>query len=281
METRVTGSQASVYKVGPNDVAGRSLPLTAIEVATSKQVGAGASGKTIPSTSHGAKLGNIIRFTSGDWTDYEFAVVRVIDANNFEISYSFETGQAPAENDEFSVFKLVTPQSSSTGSSATTIQFTRDSSAQEVIEDTVTPTNNRPLPVKLIDDEGTIDTRAFLESIESELIALSSGQLLDIVDTFDTRLLDASSTNIPASGATNPVEVVASLAAACEEIEVVDDIGEYIEIWIGADPGAFKTSLPLGGGRVKCHIDAGTRVALKAAQNSAISSGKMTMNFLG
>lgn len=127
-----------------------------------------------------------------------------------------------------------------------------------------------------------IDTAGLsTEAKQDAIIAAIGGQTFDIIDSLDTRLLDASSTNIPASGATNPLEVVASLAADCEEIEVVDDIGDYIEIWTGADPGTFKTSLPLGGGRVKCHIDAGTRVSLKAAQNAAITSGKMTMNFLG
>jgi len=73
--------------------------------------------------------------------------------------------------------------------------------------------------------------------------------------------------------------VVASLAAACTEIEVVDDIGEYMTLRDGV--GTVLAYLPLGGGRVKVSIPATTNVELYSETGSSITVGKIAINFLG
>lgn len=95
------------------------------------------------------------------------------------------------------------------------------------------------------------------------------------VDFLDTGLLDASSTNIPTAG----VSVVASLAAAVEELEIVEDIGEFMALTDGSDN--ILAYLPLGGGRVKVSIASSTALKLASLTGSSITTGNIAINFLG
>jgi len=95
------------------------------------------------------------------------------------------------------------------------------------------------------------------------------------VDFLDSGIVDSSSTNIPAAGLT----VVASLASACEEIEIIEDIGEFMTLTDGAD--VVLAYLPLGGGRVKVNIPSTTTLKLASISGSTISVGKISINFLG
>lgn len=123
-------------------------------------------------------------------------------------------------------------------------------------------------------------TEAKQDTIISELQTNNSG--LDVVDQIDTTpLLDTSVTNIPAS-ASLPLEIVASTAADVKKIISVEDIGEYIGIYTGAAASeVLKAVLPLGGGELELNIASGTRVSLRAMENTAISTGKIAINFLG
>jgi len=96
------------------------------------------------------------------------------------------------------------------------------------------------------------------------------------VDFLDAGVLDTSTTNIPSTGVT----VVAStgLAAACTEIEIQEDIGEFMSLRVG---GTVKAYLPLGGGRVKVSLAATDAVQLYSETGTTINSGKIAINFLG
>lgn len=94
------------------------------------------------------------------------------------------------------------------------------------------------------------------------------------VDFLDSGLIDTSSTNIATAGTT----VVASLASDVSELEVVEDIGEYMALTDGSD--TILAYLPLGGGRVKISISSGTALKLASLTGSAISSGSIAINFL-
>ena len=94
------------------------------------------------------------------------------------------------------------------------------------------------------------------------------------VDFLDSGVIDSSTANIATGGTT----VVSTLAANCTEIEVVDDIGEYMSMRVG---GVVKAYLPLGGGRVKVTLSATDAVQLYSEIGTAISSGKIAINFLG
>ena len=94
------------------------------------------------------------------------------------------------------------------------------------------------------------------------------------VDFLDSGLVDTSTANIASTGTT----VVSSLAAACTEIEIQEDIGEFMTLRVG---GTVKAFLPLGGGRVKVSLAATDAVQLFSETGTAISSGKIAINFLG
>ena len=104
----------------------------------------------------------------------------------------------------------------------------------------------------------------------------SLGKLTAIapVDFLDSGLVDTSTANIASTGTT----VVSSLAAACTEIEIQEDIGEFMSLRVG---GTVKAFLPLGGGRVKVSLAATDAVQLFSETGTAISSGKIAINFLG
>ena len=94
------------------------------------------------------------------------------------------------------------------------------------------------------------------------------------VDFLDSGLVNTGTANIASTGTT----VVSSLAAACTEIEIQEDIGEFMSLRVG---GTVKAYLPLGGGRVKVSLAATDAVQLYSETGTAISSGKIAINFLG
>jgi hypothetical protein len=94
------------------------------------------------------------------------------------------------------------------------------------------------------------------------------------VDFLDSGLVNTSTANIAATGTV----VVSSLAAICNEIEIQEDIGEFMSMRVG---GTVKAYLPLGGGRVKVTLAATDAVQLYSETGTAISSGKIAINFLG
>ena len=94
------------------------------------------------------------------------------------------------------------------------------------------------------------------------------------VDFLDSGLIDTSTANIASTGTV----VVANLAAICNEIEIQEDIGEFMSMRVG---GAVKAYLPLGGGRVKVTLAATDAVQLYSETGTAIASGKIAINFLG
>ena len=95
------------------------------------------------------------------------------------------------------------------------------------------------------------------------------------VDFLDDGVMDTSTDNIASTGT---IVVATTLASACTEIEVVDDIGEYMSIAEGTTKKAY---LPLGGGRVKVALGTGSPIRLYSETGTDITSGKIAINFLG
>lgn len=76
------------------------------------------------------------------------------------------------------------------------------------------------------------------------------------------------------------VELIASLAASCSEIEIFDSSGETMVIGVGAAASEIEKIyvFPGGNGKVSVQISAGERVAIKAVSASA-SVGEFVANF--
>ena len=160
--------------------------------------------------------------------------------------------------------------------SATSIPVTL-STEQEVIQNAIKTAvekvgqlaNATSAPVTLSTEQEVI-----LDAIKTAVEAAPAVTYLAPVDFLDTGLVDTSSTNIIPGGLT----VVASLAADCKEIEIFEDIGEFMVLTDAAD--TILAYLPLGGGRVKVSISATTGLKL-ASVSGTISLGKIAINFLG
>jgi len=106
---------------------------------------------------------------------------------------------------------------------------------------------------------------------------------LSVVDLLDAGILDTSSTNI-AGSASNPTQVVSSLAAAVKMLQLLDTTGAFIGVYTGAalsevlqfvmGPGSDQT--------IEHSIPAGTRISLKRLDSTtAVSSGIVAINFIG
>lgn len=117
----------------------------------------------ITKAAHGAKVGDVVKFTSGNANTREPRVVKVVDANNFHIGESLAAADAPAATNTYDLLRPTQATISTSGAIATTpgpVQFVLNGVDTEVLEDTAVPANNRPLPVKLVGVTGTLNVTA-------------------------------------------------------------------------------------------------------------------------
>jgi len=159
IESDVKTKHVTVQPVGSNRAALDVIPKQLFAVA-SDAVEAGSTDRLIVATGHVAKIGDVIRFTSGT-NDRVEAAVQFVDANNIILGVKLES--APLVADTFNVMRHTTLTTDSDGAlsvSSGPLQFVQDGGNVTVTEDTVTPANNIPLPVKLVDLTGDITVTA-------------------------------------------------------------------------------------------------------------------------
>lgn len=122
-----------------------------------------------------------------------------------------------------------------------------------------------PAPVGGATEAKQDDQITVLNSIDSKI-----GSLLRTFQT--STLIDVSSTNIPGN-ASLPLQLIASTSDITREIQVIEDIGEYMALYTGASGAeVLLCALPLGGGTVKVEVPASTRISIKSLKATAISS---------
>lgn len=120
----------------------------------------GGSQTSLEFIAHSFKLGDVVRFTAGDYEGTEVSVIDS-DVNNIYFGYKFPTALSAV--DTCVIARPITLTIDSSGNLATSsgpIQFIKDSVVQQVIEDTGTPSNNAPLPVKLTGVTGDVNITA-------------------------------------------------------------------------------------------------------------------------
>ena len=122
----------------------------------------------IVATGHVARKGDVIRITSGANIQIDVACVDT-DANSITLG-----ADLPADmgvGDTFQILRGITPTTSASGSVGASgpILFDRDGSNQAVTEDTATPANNRPLPVKITGLDGDVNINASNLNLEVQL----------------------------------------------------------------------------------------------------------------
>ena len=128
-------------------------------------VEAGSDDKQIVLTGHDAKKGDIIRLktTANTIEELEIVVRKVVDANTIELEGVLSDVLTAA--DTFDILRPIAQRYDETGASLASVvspplQFAKDGLTVAVTEDTVTPANNIPLPVKLVDVTGDINITA-------------------------------------------------------------------------------------------------------------------------
>lgn len=117
---------------------------------------------TIVATAHAARQGDIIRFTSGTHSGRE---VKVSSVSTNAIVLGETLSSAPAAAVTFQILRPKYPVVDSDGllsvsTVSTPIQYVLDGVDTEVMKDTVTPANSRPLPVELVGVAGPINITA-------------------------------------------------------------------------------------------------------------------------
>jgi len=163
----------------------------------------GSTVSSIVATGHAAQIGDVIWFTSGALDDRE---VRVISVSTNEIVLADEMPAAPGNGDTFAIMRPRSPQIDVNGNLTTTpgpVQFVLNSVDTEVEQDTVTPANSRPLPVKVLRDNGTDDwaddVETLLTSIDGKDFATQTTLAAVLADTADIEIAtEAVNTNLGA-----------------------------------------------------------------------------------
>ena len=105
---------------------------------------------------------------------------------------------------------------------------------------------------------------------------------LDVVDFFDTPLLDTSSSNIPASAST-PLTVVASAAAAISKVQVMSTVGDFVGVY--SDPAGTPLLefiiAPGSDQTIEVSIPSTTVLGVRNMENAVINTGLLSLNFMG
>lgn len=133
----------------------RSIGTDAVEASSTTSV--------INATAHAAVKGDVISFTSGAFSGRE---IKVQDVATNTITLAETLSAAPGTGDTFAILRHTYPRVNASGellasiSGGGPIQFVKDAVTTTVNEDTVTPANNAPLPVKLTSITGDINITA-------------------------------------------------------------------------------------------------------------------------
>lgn len=118
----------------------------------------------------------------------------------------------------------------------------------------------------------------------------SSGQIAvvegitTIVDFMDGGSVVPTGANVIPRSSSAPLQIVASLAQACTKIQIISDIGEFVNLYadaLGATLIAHLTLTP--DEMVDVDIPAGTTLYIRAAKNADIDQAGsiISMNFIG
>lgn len=126
--------------------------------ATSDAVEANSTTYVINATAHAAIPGDVIKITSGALSGKE---VRVASTTTNTITLAETLSSALATGVTFDILRFKVPTINSDGTPTTgPLSYKLDGVTTQVTKDTITPANNRPLPVELVNASGVINVTA-------------------------------------------------------------------------------------------------------------------------
>lgn len=262
---RLTADYASVMPVAQNQ---NGLAVAASLYVFQVGTDTAEAGSTVGSVSAAgigsvARKGDLIRFTAGALSGYEASVVGT--ATN-SVTLSEDLPSVPAVGVAFSILRYIHPVASSGGGVASALAFDLNGVSTPVTEDTVTPANNRPLPMKVMDGTDTmaINTDG---SVNTKPVAVTMA---------NPPIRNVYTVTPVTTGAY--VELVASLTATAQKIHIFDSSGQTLIFAVGA-AGAENPIfyIPPGGIDISVNILAASRIAIKALSANA-TVGEIVMN---
>ncbi len=233
------------------------FPTTAI----AKIVEAQTTSRVLKCTAHGARVGDVVRFVNGLNESIEARVNSIPDANTVILASKLEN--APGVGDNFFVMRFITLTLDKDGRLSTSsgpMQFIRDGLAQQVIEDTVTPANSRPMPVLLHGATGTINitagdlnvqnthTGANPDSMQigngTDILEITAANEAKTSDANAKLSLDAILAKLAATPATEAKQdtLISGLGSIISELQDKADLTETQPVSIATLPLAAGTS---------------------------------------
>jgi len=198
-----------------------TIAHTYVQQVTTDTAETGSTTTEIVATSHSARRGDIVSFTSGNLNRMEFKVWSV-DTNTITVAETMP--EAPANGDGFAILRHKYPVVTSGGG----ISVTATGSAG----------------------------RSLVTSVRN----------------------DYSSDGVT-TGAW--VELVSSLGAEVNLLDIFDSSGQTMELGVGAAASEARVAIiyPGGNGQLPLQIASGSRVSIRAVSNDA-DAGELNINFL-
>ena len=233
-----------------------------------------------------AKKGDFVRFDSGNNKFLEVSIVKV-DGNRFQLGANLSP--APIAGDTYFIMRYATQLVDENGSQLVVstpgpTQFVLDGLDVEVEEDTTTPANNKPLPVKLFDSgnlpfDPATETTALSIDGRLALIDASLNTIKAGASYANSVRVDYTVTNIDDTVWT---EILASVGGTeIKEITLFDGGGFAMELGIGGVGAETRALLiPPGGfnGKFKLTIPASSRLSLRAVGSALVNAGELDIN---
>lgn len=257
----VTGQLLGSTKVGVDNI---SYGITQVGAAD-RVVEAGSDDRDIVLTGHGFQVGYAVRFKTGSMDELGqlIQISEIVDANTFRLDGTLSTDASAG--DTFDVFQWTPQRFDATGASLASvitppIQFVYDGVDTEVEEDTGTPANNRPLPVKLTSTSGDINitagdlnvqlshTTANYDSVRigdgTELAAINASNELQVADDTARTSLSNIEGQLPATlGQKTMANSFAVVIASDQSALDVNDISGTVSLPTGASTEAKQDDI--------------------------------------
>lgn len=162
-EDRLKPQHSTISPVRRQQNAEDIVSHNSVQTIASDAAEAGSTTQVINATAHSARRGDVIRITSGAHNKTEVSVYAVT-ANAIELAETLPSAVAAAVT--FDILRYTRLSVNSDGEivlapgGSSDISYMRDGVSTTVTHDTVTPANNRPLPVQITDYQGQITLNA-------------------------------------------------------------------------------------------------------------------------
>lgn len=238
---------------------------------TGHSIEVGSVQRRIVSTAHGAKAGQFMRPTSGNSTNEEIPITKVIDANTFVIAAPFDLALA----DTFEIIRTVTPNYTASGdlnvvvAGSGPIQYNKDGVTVTVNEDTVTPSNSLELPVKDRVGNTYLSTiMTDISEINTDLVNLSlqlKKELSEFLFNDYTGVSNAGYTQLIGSTANIIKSMTWFESSGFPMVVAIGGVGAEVDLFV-VPPGGFNGEIPV-------NIPAGSRVSIKELVSDSIQVG--------